>query len=84
MDGEYTCPECGLPLCGLVCGGGPWHTPECEVFSRSVLTSSLSLSCVFIKSYLRLEKKIKVRTFGRGTVAYEYGCIAVIRLLWLR
>ena len=34
--------------------------------------------------FCRLEKKVRVRTFGRGTVAYEYGCIAVIRLLWLR
>ena len=36
------------------------------------------------KYFCRLEKKVRVRTFGRGTVAYEYGCIAVIRLLWLR
>ena len=31
-----------------------------------------------------LETKIRVPQYGRGTVAYEYGCIAVLRLLWLR
>lgn len=65
VDGSYLCPECELPLCGERCGAGPWHRPECSVFSR-------------------LEKKVRVRNFGRGTVALEYGCIAVIRLLWLR
>ena len=54
------------------------------------LTTTVDGECVRITSNLtqmyvcRLEKKVRVRTFGRGTVAYEYGCIAVIRLLWLR
>ena len=32
----------------------------------------------------RLERRVAVQNYGRGTVAYEYGCIAVLRLLWLR
>ena len=36
VDGSYLCPECELPLCGERCGAGPWHRPECSVFSRSV------------------------------------------------
>ena len=28
--------------------------------------------------------KIKIKNYGRGTVAYEYGCISVLRLLWNR
>ena len=36
------------------------------------------------EAFRRREKKIKIAEYGRGTVAYEYGCIAVLRLLWNR
>ena len=35
VDGSYLCPECGLPLCGEQCEAGPWHSRECQIFSRS-------------------------------------------------
>ena len=38
VDGSYLCPKCELPLCGELCSAGPWHRPECSVFSRSVFT----------------------------------------------
>jgi len=34
--------------------------------------------------FSKLEKKVAVSTFGPDTIAYEYGCISVLRLLSLR
>ena len=45
VDGSYLCPKCELPLCGEQCSAGPWHRPECSVFSRSVFTIVARLVC---------------------------------------
>ena len=34
--------------------------------------------------FSKLEKKVAVSMFGPDTIAYEYGCISVLRLLYLR
>jgi len=34
--------------------------------------------------FRQLEKKVSVSNFGKDTIAYEYGCISVLRLLSLR
>ena len=34
--------------------------------------------------FSQLERRVAVQNYGRGTIAYEYGCISVLRLLWLR
>ena len=34
--------------------------------------------------FSKMEKKVSVARFGQGTIAYEYGCITVLRLLALR
>ena len=37
-DGSFLCPKCSLPLCGPDCLDGPYHKPECEVFSKPLPT----------------------------------------------
>ena len=36
------------------------------------------------QAFRRLRTKVKISQYGPGTVAYEYGCITVLRLLWTR
>ena len=38
VDGSYLCSKCNLPLCGIECGNGPNHKPECQVFSKPLPT----------------------------------------------
>lgn len=45
VDGSYLCPDCELPLCGEQCRAGPWHRPECEIFSRSEFFDVFSIFC---------------------------------------
>ena len=37
-DGSFLCPQCSLPLCGPDCLDGPFHKPECQVFSKALPT----------------------------------------------
>ena len=34
VDGSYTCPDCGLPVCDAECAAGDLHRPECGFFSE--------------------------------------------------
>ena len=57
--------------CGLpLCG------PKCQEARRWHLPEC--------EVFSQLERRVAVQNYGRGTIAYEYGCISVLRLLWLR
>ena len=73
VNGEYLCPECSLPLCGSNCTNGPYHLPECQIFSQTLPTN--------FQFRINLEDK---KWENNNSPSSEYSCITPIRALELK
>ena len=66
-------PECSLPLCGTKCTNGPYHLPECQVFSQKLPTN--------FKFRINFEDK---KWENNDSPSSEYSCITPLRALKLK
>ena len=73
VNGDYLCPECSLPLCGSNCTKGPYHLPECQVFSQPLPTN--------FQFRINLEDE---KWENNNSPSSEYSCITPIRALELK
>ena len=74
VDGEFLCARCRLPLCGPKCFDGPFHRPECQVFSQE-LPTGFQFRVNFNRPIPEGAKKVN---------SPEYCCIAPLRGLELK